>query len=127
VKGIIVTLLLFVTTTVYGGKPEFALIESEQDVRRMVTSVENTADSFAKTFDFYVGGTYNKTKDTGYPILALKYKNYTLEYAKEGWLDAPQNSYYKFKIKNPLGQKRMKIEFQQKKEQYSVKGFIQLF
>ena len=53
-KGIIITLLLFVTTTVYGGKPEFALIESEQDVRRMVASVENTADSFAKTYGFKV-------------------------------------------------------------------------
>ena len=126
-KKFIVTLALLVSTTVFAERPSFALIESEQDVRRMVTSVENSIEKFHKTFDFYVGGTYNRTKGTGYPIIALKYTNYTLEFAKEGWVDAPSNNYWKFKVKNFLGQKRLNIELQQKKKEYNVKGFIKLF
>ena len=126
-RKFIVTLALLVSTTVFAERPSFALIESEQDVRRMVTSVENSIEKFHKTFDFYVGGTYNKTKGTGYPIIALKYNKYTLEFAKEGWVDAPSNNYWKFKVKQPFGIKRMKIELQQKKKQYNVKGFIRLF
>ena len=126
-KKFIVTLALLVSTTVFAERPSFALIENEQDVRRMVTSVENSIEKFHKTFDFYVGGTYNRTKGTGYPIIALKYNKYTLEFAKEGWVDAPSNNYWKFKVKNFLGQKRLNIELQQKKKQYNVKGFIKLF
>ena len=123
----IVTLALLVSTTVFAETPKWVLIESEQDVRRMVTSVENSIEKFHKTFDFYVGGTYNRTKGTGYPIIALKYTNYTLEFAKEGWVDAPSNNYWKFKVKNFLGQKRLNIELQQKKKEYNVKGFVRLF
>ena len=126
-KKFIVTLVLLVSTTVFAERPSFALIESEQDVKRMITSVENSIEKFHKTFDFYVGGTYNRTKGTGYPIIALKYTNYTLEFAKEGWVDAPSNNYWKFKVKNFLGQKRLNIELQQKKKEYNVKGFIKLF
>jgi len=126
-KKFIVTLAILVSTNVFAERPSFALIESEQDVKRMITSVENSIEKFHKTFDFYVGGTYNRTKGTGYPIIALKYTNYTLEFAKEGWVDAPSNNYWKFKVKNFLGQKRLNIELQQKKKEYNVKGFIKLF
>ena len=62
-----------------------ALIESKEDAKRIAIGVENFLIKIQKSIDFYVGGTYNEHKEQGHPIIAVKYKNYTLEYAHPQW------------------------------------------
>lgn len=126
-KKFIVTLALLASTSVFAERPARALIEKKEDITKPLVLLENKLQKLYNSVDVYVGGTYNEAKDAGYPIIALKYNKYTLEFAKEGWVDAPSNNYWKFKVKEPLGIKRMKIELQQKKKEYNVKGFIKLF
>lgn len=104
-----------------------ALIESKEDITKPLVALENKIQKLYGDTDVYIGGTYNKTKDAGYPILAVKYSKYTLEFAREGWFDAPKNNYWKLKVKKPFGIDRINAEIQQKKKQYTVKGFVKLF
>ena len=92
-----------------------------------MVSLENKIQKLYGNIDVSVGGTYNEAKDAGYPILAVKYSKYTLEFAREGWFDAPKNNYWKIKVKNPFGIDRINAEIQQKKKEYTVKGFVKLF
>ena len=126
-KRIIVTLALLISTTVFAETPSWALIERKEDITKPLVSLENKIQKLYDSFDVYVGGTYNEAKDAGYPILAVKYSKYTLEFAREGWFDAPKNNYWKLKVKKPFGIDRVNVEVQQKKNEYTVKGFIQLF
>lgn len=126
-KRIVVTLALLISTTVFAETPSWALIERKEDITKPLVSLENKIQKLYDSFDVYVGGTYNEAKDTGYPILAVKYSKYTLEFAREGWFDAPKNNYWKLKVKKPFGIDRVNVEVQQKKNEYTVKGFIQLF
>ena len=126
-KRIIVTLALLVSTTVFAETPSWALIEKKEDVTKPLVSLENKIQKLYGNIDVSVGGTYNKAKDTGYPILAVKYSKYTLEFAREGWFDAPKNNYWKLKVKKPFGIDRINAEIQQKKKEYTVKGFVKLF
>ena len=106
-----------------------ALIESKEDAKKIAMGVENFLIKIQKSIDFYVGGTYNEYKEQGHPIIAVKYKNYTLEYAHPQWplFVSPNDRYWKFKMKKFLGKERLYLEVQQKKDQYTVKGFVQLF
>ena len=126
-KRIIVTLALLFSTTVFADTPSWALIESKQDATKLLVSLENKIQKLYGNIDVSVGGTYNEAKDTGYPILAVKYSKYTLEFAREGWFDAPKNNYWKLKVKKPFGIDRINAEIQQKKKEYTVKGFVKLF
>ena len=108
-------------------KPSYALIESKEDAKSIAIGVENFLINIQKNIDFYVGASYNKDKETGYPILAIKQGKYTLEYAHQDWFDAPDNHYWKFKMKKFLGQDRLYLELSQKKQQYTVKGFVKFF
>tara|TARA_Y100000004_G_C8802628_1_gene364126 strand:- start:317 stop:700 length:384 start_codon:yes stop_codon:yes gene_type:complete len=126
-KRIIVTLALLISTTVFAETPSWALIERKEDITKPLVSLENKIQKLYDSFDVYVGGTYNEAKDAGYPILAVKYSKYTLEFAREGWFDAPKNNYWKLKVKKPFGIDRVNVEVQQKKNEYTVKGFMQLF
>ena len=102
-KRIIVTLALLVSTTVFAETPSWALIEKKEDVTKPLVSLENKIQKLYGNIDVSVGGTYNEAKDAGYPILAVKYSKYTLEFAREGWFDAPKNNYWKIKVKKPFG------------------------
>jgi len=104
----------------YHVSPHEPFMKQAQMLERHVTKA-------TEVFDFYVGGTYNKQKGTGYPIVALKYNKYTLEFADEDWFDAPSNHYWKFKMKKFLGFDKLYLELSQKKKEYTVKGFVQLF
>ena len=126
-KRIIVTLALLVSTTVFAETPSWALIEKKEDVTKTLVSLENKIQKLYVNIDVSVGGTYNEAKDTGYPILAVKYSKYTLEFAREGGFDAPKNNYWKLKVKKPFGIDRVNVEVQQKKNEYTVKGFVKLF
>ena len=126
-KRIIVTLALLISTTVFAETPSWALIEKKEDVTKPLVSLENKIQKLYGNIDVSVGGTYNEAKDAGYPILAVKYSKYTLEFAREGWFDAPKNNYWKLKVKKPFGIDRVNVEVQQKKNEYTVKGFMQLF
>ena len=77
-KRIIVTLALLVSTTVFAETPSWALIEKKEDVTKPLVSLENKIQKLYGDTDVYIGGTYNETKDKGYPILAVKYSKYTL-------------------------------------------------
>ena len=103
-------ILLTFSSSVFAAPPSFALIESEEDIKRVSAGAENTFIRFQKRFDVYVGGTYNKDKNAAYPIVALKYGKYTLEYAHQDWFDAPDNHYWKFKMKKFLYQDRLNLE-----------------
>ena len=108
-------------------KPSYALIESKEDAKSIAIGVENFLINIQKNIDFYVAASYNKDKETAYPILAIKHGKYTLEYAHQAWFDAPDNHYWKFKMKKFLGQDRLYLELSQKKQQYTVKGFVKFF
>ena len=57
----------------------------------------------------------------------LGYKNYTLEYAHPQWFIATNDRYWKLKMRKFLGRDKWYLEIQQKKDRYTVKGFVKLF
>ena len=131
-KHLIISLIF--TSSVFAAPPSFALIESKEDAKRMVVWVENKLIRFQNSIDFYVGGVYNEhsvngdiDKRNGYPIIALGYRNYTLEYAHPQWFIAMNDRYWKLKMKKFLGRDKMYLEIQQKKDRYMVKGFVKIF
>lgn len=118
---------LFFASSVWAAPPSFALIESKEDAKRIAMRVENFLIKVQQSIDFYVGGSYDRYKRNGHPIVALGYKNYTLEYAHPQWFIATNDRYWKLKMKKFLGKDKLYLEIQQKKDKYTVKGFVQLF
>ena len=131
-KHLIISLIF--TSSVFAAPPSFALIESKEDAKRIAIDVENFLIKIQQSIDFYVGGVYNEhsidgdiDKRNGHPIIALGYKNYTLEYAHPQWFIATNDRYWKLKMRKFLGRDKMYLEIQQKKDRYMVKGFVKLF
>ena len=118
---------LIFTSSVFAAPPSFALIESKEDAKVMAVWVENKLIRFQKSIDFYVGGSYDRYKRNGHPIIALGYRNYTLEYAHPQWFIATNDRYWKLKMKKFLGRDKLYLEIQQKKDRYMVKGFVKIF
>ena len=118
---------LIFATSVFAAPPSFALIESKDDAKKMALWVENKIIKFHNSIDFYVGGSYDRHKRNGHPIIALGYRNYTLEYAHPQWFVATNDLYWKLKVKKFLGKDKLYLEIQQKKDLYTVKGFVKLF
>ena len=118
---------LICASSVWATPPSFALIESKEDAKRMAVWVENKIIKFHQSIDFYVGGSYDRYKRNGHPIIAFQYRNYTLEYAHPQWFIATNDLYWKLKMKKFLGKDKLYLEIQQKKDKYTVKGFVQLF
>ena len=124
-KHLLISLIF--TSSVFAAPPSFALIESKEDAKIMAVWVENKLIRFQNSIDFYVGGSYDRYKRNGHPIIALGYKNYTLEYAHPQWVIATNDRYWKLKMKKFLGRDNLYLEIQQKKDRYMVKGFVKLF
>ena len=131
-KHLIISLIF--TSSVFAAPPSFALIESKEDAKRIAIDVENFLIKIQQSIDFYVGGVYNEhsidgdiDKRNGHPIIALGYRNYTLEYAHPQWFIATNDLYWKLKMKKVLGRDKWYLEIQQKKDRYTVKGFVKLF
>ena len=127
-------IFLIFTSSVFAAPPSFALIESKEDAKRIAIGVENFLIKIEQSIDFYVGGVYNEhsidgdiDKRNGHPIIALGYKNYTLEYAHPQWFIATNDRYWKLKMRKFLGRDKWYLEIQQKRDRYTVKGFVKLF
>ena len=120
-------IFLIFTSSVFAAPPSFALIESKEDAKVMAVWVENKLIRFQNSIDFYVGGSYDRHKRNGHPIIALGYRNYTLEYAHPQWFIATNDRYWKLKMKKFLGREKLYLEIQQKKDRYMVKGFVKIF